>query len=519
GYKKTKKACFVCKSVDHLIKDSDFHAKKLAQRTYALRDIHKQYAPVNHSKFPLHKVSTAAPSQSQSVLTTADRTVSVVKPKFSKTRPKLASHVVSKSKSPLRRNLPRHPSSNSKNSPPRVNVPKNIIPTGDLTCLLAKATLDESNLWHRRLGHVNFKTINKLIKGNLVRGLPSKVFTNDNSCVACKKGKQHRASCKSKTVSYVNQPLFRLYMDLFGPTFVKSLSKKSCCLVITDDYRRFSWVFFLESKDETPSVLKTFILGLENLLSLKVKIIRCDNGTEFKHSDLNQFCRLKGIKKEFSVPRTLQQNGIAERKNRTLIEAARTLLAYSLLPIPFWTEAVNTACYVQNRETLHVNFMENKPNVAGSSLTWLFDIDSLTQTMNYHPSVSLDIYSLSGGDQTRKQGDKTENKDKGKSPVVSIIGFRDLNAKFEECINNSSNGINAASSSVSTAGQNYTNNTNDFSAAGPSNATMPNLEDLLHDADDVGAEADINNMESIISTRSMARAVRDQGGILQMFNE
>nr|GFD03901.1 hypothetical protein [Tanacetum cinerariifolium] len=100
------------------------HARKLAQRTYALRDIHKQYAPVNHSKFPLHKVSTAAPSQSQSVLTTADRTVSVVKPKFSKTRPKLASHAVSKSKSPLRRNLPRHPSSNSKNSPPRVNVAK-----------------------------------------------------------------------------------------------------------------------------------------------------------------------------------------------------------------------------------------------------------------------------------------------------------------------------------------------------------------------------------------------------------
>nr|GFA96960.1 ribonuclease H-like domain-containing protein [Tanacetum cinerariifolium] len=87
---------------------------------------------------------------------------------------------------------------------------KNIIPSGDLTCLFAKATLDESNLWHRSLGHVNFKTINKLVKGYLVRGLPSKVFT------------QHRASCKSKTVSSVDQPLFRLHMDIFGPTFVKS---------------------------------------------------------------------------------------------------------------------------------------------------------------------------------------------------------------------------------------------------------------------------------------------------------
>nr|GEX55692.1 putative reverse transcriptase domain-containing protein [Tanacetum cinerariifolium] len=238
----------------------------------------------------------------------------------------------------------------------------------------------------------------------------------------------------------------------------------------------------------------------------------------------------------------------AERKNRTLMEAARTLLADSLLPIPFWAE-----------ETLYVNFMENKPNVAGSGPAWLFDIDSLSQTMNYHPvlaenqsntnagfqdiekageegtqsyvlfpvlsdgstnpknnnkdalvdgkehdddiqkSVSLDIHSSSCGDQTRIQGDKAENKDKGKSHVVTIIGFRDLNEEFKECINNSSNGVNAGGSSVSAAGLNFINSTNDFSAAGPSNADMPNLEDLSHNADDVGAEADINNMESIIS--------------------
>nr|GEZ61035.1 ribonuclease H-like domain-containing protein [Tanacetum cinerariifolium] len=103
---------------------------------------------------------------------------------------------------------------------------KDIVLSKDLTCLFEKATIDESNLWHRRLGHVNFKTINKLVKGNLVRGLPTKVFENNNTCVACKKGKQHRASCKTKPVSSVNQPLFRLHMDLFGPTFVKSLNKK-----------------------------------------------------------------------------------------------------------------------------------------------------------------------------------------------------------------------------------------------------------------------------------------------------
>nr|GFB28184.1 hypothetical protein [Tanacetum cinerariifolium] len=107
GSMRTKKACFVCKSMDHLIKDCDFHARKLAHGPYALRDIHKQYAPVNHSKSLLHKVTTAAPLQSQSVLTTAARSVSAVKPTFSMTRPKLASRAVSKSKSPLRRHFPR----------------------------------------------------------------------------------------------------------------------------------------------------------------------------------------------------------------------------------------------------------------------------------------------------------------------------------------------------------------------------------------------------------------------------
>nr|GFA72819.1 putative ribonuclease H-like domain-containing protein [Tanacetum cinerariifolium]GFA75860.1 putative ribonuclease H-like domain-containing protein [Tanacetum cinerariifolium] len=181
---------------------------------------------------------------------------------------------------------------------------KNIIPSRDLTCLFAKATIDESNLWHRRLGHINFKTMNKLVKGNLVRGLPTKVFENDNTCVACKKGKQYRASCQIKHVSSIDQPLYRLHMDLFGHAFVKSLNKKSYFLVVTDDYSRFTWVFFLATKDETSPILKTFITGLEKQLSLKVKVIRSDNGTEFKNNALNQFCGIKGIKREFNVPRT-----------------------------------------------------------------------------------------------------------------------------------------------------------------------------------------------------------------------
>ncbi|GKD29882.1 putative ribonuclease H-like domain-containing protein [Tanacetum coccineum] len=198
---------------------------------------------------------------------------------------------------------------------------KNIVPKESLTCLVAKATLDESMLWHRRLGHFNFKNINKLVKDNLVRGLPTKHFENDQTCVACHKGKQHRASCKSKVLNLITKPLFMLHMDLFGPTF-----------------------------DETSEILKNFIKEIENLVDNKVKIIKSDNGTEFKNKVMDDFCREKGIKREYSVVRTPQQNGVAKRRNRTLIEATRTMLADSKLPTTFWAEALSTACLcIRNR--------------------------------------------------------------------------------------------------------------------------------------------------------------------------
>ncbi|GJS33859.1 putative ribonuclease H-like domain-containing protein [Tanacetum coccineum] len=226
--------------------------------------------------------------------------------------------------------------------------------------------------------------------GHLVRGLPLKVFVNDHTCVACKKGKQHKASCKAKLERIIRKPLELLHMDLFGPVSIESINKKRYCLVVTDDFSRFSWVFFLATKDETSEILCNLIIGLENQLSHNVKIIRCDNGTEFKNHAMNEFCAKKGIKREFSVARTLQQNGVAERKNRTLIEAARTMLADSLLPIPFWAEAVNTACYVLNRvlvtkpqnKTPYELLIGKSPSISfmrpfGCPLTILNTLDSL----------------------------------------------------------------------------------------------------------------------------------------------
>nr|GEV86853.1 retrovirus-related Pol polyprotein from transposon TNT 1-94 [Tanacetum cinerariifolium] len=230
---------------------------------------------------------------------------------------------------------------------------------------------------------------------------------------------------------------------------------------------KFTWTFFLKTKDETSGILRKFITEIENLKEIRVKIIRCDNRGEFRNKEINDFCSRKGIKREFSNARTPQHNGVAERRNRTLIEAARTMLADAKLPVTFWAEAVNTACYVQNKvlvsksqnktpyelfngrpsaigflkpfgcyvmilktldnlgkfkakgdegyfigysmsskafrvfnkrtkrveENLYVDFLENTPIKKGAGPNWLFDIDSLTNFMNYVPVVVADTNS------------------------------------------------------------------------------------------------------------------------------
>ncbi|GJV43786.1 putative ribonuclease H-like domain-containing protein [Tanacetum coccineum] len=408
---------------------------------------------------------------------------------------------------------------------------KNVVPSGGLTCLIAKATIDESNLWHRRLGHINFKTINKLMRRNLVRGLPSKLFENDHTCVACQKGK-------------------------------------------------FSWVFFLATKDETSGILKTFITGIENQINHKVKIIRCDNGTEFKNNDMNQFCGMKGIKREFSVARTPQQNGVAERKNRTLIEAARTMLADSLLPTTFWAEAVNTACYVQNRvlvtkphnktpyelllgrppsisfmrpfgcpvtilntldplgkfdgkadegflvgysinskdfrafnirtrkveENLHINFLENKPNVTGSGPEWLFDIDSLTKSMNYEPVTAGNQTNDNADDKVPDKGDDDVSQRNSQEKEGGASNKEDDQHNNTNRDSTTSPSISTVGPSINTASKNINTSSPNINNASPipNDSSMQSLKntgifDDAYDDREVGAEADFNNLETTMN--------------------
>ncbi|GJS12053.1 putative ribonuclease H-like domain-containing protein [Tanacetum coccineum] len=543
GYGFTKKACFVCGSFSHLIRDCDFHEKRMAKQA----ELNNRMTVLTRTgKIPVNTARTSGTNtvntarhnfNRQAVPINAARKVNTVKPIVNNTRPKAGFH---KSVSPFRKSFNSTTTLRTKFSKQKVNTAKdyphralqnkgivdsrcfrhmtgnkaylteyqdfngspvafegklqhfnlfsvaqiydkknkvlftdseclvlspefklpdenqvllriprqnnmysfnlkNIVPSVGLACLIAKATIDESNKWHRRLGHVKFKNLNKLVKGNLVRGLPSKIFQNDHTCVACQKGKQHKASCKAKTVSSISQPLQLLHMDLFGPTFVRSLNHKTYCLVITEDFNRS-----------------------------------------------------KGIKREYSNARTLQQNRVAERKNMTLIEVARTMLAYSFLPNTFWAEAVSTACYVLNRvlvtkpqnktpyelitgkipiisyirpfgchvtilntidhlgkfyrksdegflvgyslqskafrvynletkrveENLHITFLKNKPNVAWKGPTWLFDLDYLTDSMNYQPMRSENQANKHAGPQEANHNVGTEdNIDAGDSEI------------------------------------------------------------------------------------------------------
>ncbi|GJU03751.1 putative ribonuclease H-like domain-containing protein [Tanacetum coccineum] len=225
---------------------------------------------------------------------------------------------------------------------------KNIVLKESLTCLVAKATLDESMLWHRRLGHVNFKTINKLVKDNLVKGLPIKHFENDQTCVACLKGKQHKAS------------------------------------FVTDDYSRFTWVFFLASKDETSGILKSFITQIENLVDKKnrVLVVKPHNKTPYElfrgRTPSLSFMRPFGC--HVTILNTLDHLGKFDGKSDD-----RFFVGYSLNSKAFRVYNIRTR---KVEENLHVRFLEDKPIIVGDGPKWLFDIDVLIESMNYVPVVA-----------------------------------------------------------------------------------------------------------------------------------
>ncbi|GKF38645.1 retrovirus-related pol polyprotein from transposon TNT 1-94 [Tanacetum coccineum] len=180
-------------------------------------------------------------------------------------------------------------------------------------------------LWHRRLSHLNFDYINLLLKKDVVIGLPKLKYVKDQLCSSYEVSKAKRSSFKIKDVPSSKGRLNLLHMDLCGPMRVASLNGKKYIMVIVDDYSRYTWTLFLRSKDET---------------------------LEFLNKTLHAYFKEEGIEHQTSTPRTPEQNDVVKRRNYTLVEAARTMLSASKLPLFFWVEAIAIACYTKNRSII-----------------------------------------------------------------------------------------------------------------------------------------------------------------------
>ncbi|GKA82105.1 retrovirus-related pol polyprotein from transposon TNT 1-94 [Tanacetum coccineum] len=194
-------------------------------------------------------------------------------------------------------------------------------------CFMARATSTKSWLWHQSLSHLNFDTINDLTKNDLVTGLPKFKYYKEHLCPSCEQRKSKKASHPPKPVPNSKQMLHLLHMDLCGLMRVKSINEKRYVLVIVDDYSRYTWVHFLRSKDEAPEnqVLKEY-----------------SDSVDISHQS-------------YSV-RTPLQNGVVERRNEMLVEAARKMLIFSCALLFLWAEAIATAFYTQNRSIIHRQF-------------------------------------------------------------------------------------------------------------------------------------------------------------------
>ncbi|GJS38250.1 ribonuclease H-like domain-containing protein [Tanacetum coccineum] len=570
GFKKIK-ACFVCKSTDHLIKDCDFYDKKspepklknvanTGQRERVVKPVWDYGKRVNHQNFSKnlkypHAKRTFNPS---AVLTRAGlvntdrsnvstaRSISTVRPVYtvrpvSTARP-LASKIA-QSNSVIRPNHPRLDIVRPKasNSPIKrsyftqpVYRPKDLKPDvktfgiKNMTTVGTRAVVSKGKVenvlkkdkwvWRPKMNYQDhvYKYNGSYMLKKFEYGNPDILLQAhavvDSGCSSHMTGnKAYLSEYEDSNGGFVafgsdtkggkitgKGKIKTANLDFDDVYFVDELNFK-----LLDESQvvlrapRKDGVYSLDLKNIVPSG------GLEKQLNHNVKIIRCDNGTEFKNYVMNEFCAKKGIKREFSVARTPQQNGVAERKNRTLIEAARTMLADSLLPIPFWAEAVNTACYVLNRvlvtkpqnktpyelligkspsisfmrlfgcpltilntldslgkfdgksdegyllgyftsckafivynkrtkrveENLHINFLKDQPNVAGTGPNWMFDLDFLTNSMNYIPvSVENQVIVDAGTQDSYVAG--SSGKDKGPTQEYILLPLQPHRIRF-----------------------------------------------------------------------------------------
>jgi len=205
------------------------------------------------------------------------------------------------------------------------------------------------NLWHRRLGHLGVDNLRRLVANNLVKG----INFNDNKtlsfCESCCDGKNHRSPFPKSSTTKRSSPLELIHSDVCGKLNPNSLGGGNYFVTFIDDCSHYTWVYIIKTKDEVFEVFKDFKTLVENQFNAKVKTFRSDNGGEYTSNVFRDYLKKEGIRHETTIPKTPEQNGVAERMNRTLLECVRAMLSDSTLPKTFWAEAVSTAVYLRNR--------------------------------------------------------------------------------------------------------------------------------------------------------------------------
>jgi len=257
---------------------------------------------------------------------------------------------------------------------------------------------EEIKLWHQRLGHLHLKGMKKALTSEAIRGLPDLKIIEDSICGECKIGKQTRMSHSRLEHQVTSKVLELLHMNLVRPMQVESIGGKRYVLVVVDDFSRFTWENFIREKSDTFDVFKDLCTQLQREKDCGIVRIRSDHGTEFENARFDEYCSGEGIKHEFSSPITPQQNGVVERKNRTLQESVRVMLHVKHLPYRFWVESMNTSCHIHNRVTLRTR-----------TSTTLYELwKGRKPTVKYFHVFGSKCYILSDRDYKRKMDPKSD---------------------------------------------------------------------------------------------------------------
>jgi hypothetical protein len=213
---------------------------------------------------------------------------------------------------------------------------------------LVHDSISLSELWHKRLAHLHYRDLPAL--GKMVTGLPPLCVEHDGVCRGCALGKNAKGTFSSSD-SRSKGILDLIHSDLCGPMTVASLSGYVYYVIFIDDYSRKTWIYFLKSKEseEVLDRFQEFKAQIENLNGRKIKTLRLDNGGEYTSKCFIDFCIEAGIKREYTVPYNPRQNGVAKRKNGSIVEATKAMIHDQSLPMFLWAEASMTAVYVQNK--------------------------------------------------------------------------------------------------------------------------------------------------------------------------